>query len=112
MSVAQTQTIRQALKTLLLSQDRSLRELSQLLSRPEKEILVHLEHLAKHPGPGYRFVLIPARCRRCGFVFSQRVRVTAPSRCPRCRQTDLARPRYALELQQGRTPKKQDADAP
>ncbi len=98
MSTEQTQTIRQALKTLLLSQDRSLRELSQLLSLPEKEILSHLEHLAQHPGAGYRFVIIPARCRQCGFVFHKRQRVTAPSRCPRCRQTDLARPRYAFAV--------------
>jgi len=98
MSTEPTQTIRQALKTLLLSQDRSLRELSQLLSLPEKEIIGHLEHLARHPGPGYRFVIIPARCRQCGFVFQKRQRVTAPSRCPRCRQTDLARPRYALAI--------------
>ncbi|MGQ9920687.1 MAG: transcriptional regulator [Desulfobacca sp.] len=96
MSSEQNQTIRQALKTLLLGQDRSLRELSQLLSRPEKEISSHLEHLAKYPGAGYRFVILPARCRQCGFVFQKRRRVTAPSRCPRCRQTDLARPRYAL----------------
>jgi|GEM_PF-1465661 len=102
MSLEQTQTVRQALKALLLSQDRSLRELSRLLCRSEKELLPHLAELAHNPGPGHRFVIIPARCRRCGFVFAKRERVTCPSRCPRCRQTDLARPRYALEARGGR----------
>ena len=97
MPLEQTQTVRQALKALLLAQDRSLRELSRLLSRSEKEILPHLAELAHNPGAGYRLVIIPARCRRCGFVFAKRERVTPPSRCPRCRQTDLARPRYALQ---------------
>jgi transcriptional regulator len=93
----QPQTPRQALKILLLEQERSVRELSQLLSLSEKEILTHLEHLAKAPGPGYQFVLIPARCRQCGFVFKKRDRLTTPSRCPLCRQTAIARPRYALK---------------
>ncbi len=97
MSLSQTQTIRQALQQLLLNQERSLRELSQLLSLSEKDILPHLEHLAKHPGVGRRFLITPARCRQCGFVFAKRSRVAAPSRCPRCRQTDLARPRYTLQ---------------
>jgi transcriptional regulator len=91
------QTPRQALKTLLLEQDRSVRELSQLLSLSEKEILTHLEHIAKAPGQGCQFVLIPARCRQCGFVFKKRDRLTTPSRCPLCRQTAMARPRYALK---------------
>jgi predicted Zn-ribbon and HTH transcriptional regulator len=97
MSLSQTQTIRQALQQLLLHQERSLRELSQLLSLSEKDILPHLEHLAKHPGVGRRFVITPAHCRQCGFIFAKRRRVAAPSRCPRCRQTDLARPRYAIQ---------------
>jgi transcriptional regulator len=91
------QTPRQALKTLLLEQDRSVRELSQLLSLSEKDIFTHLEHIAKSPGQGCQFVLIPARCRQCGFVFKKRDRLTTPSRCPLCRQTTIARPRYALK---------------
>jgi transcriptional regulator len=91
------QTPRQDLKTLLLEQDRSVRELSQLLSLSEKDILTHLKHIAKSPGQGCQFVLIPARCRQCGFVFKKRDRLTTPSRCPLCRQTAIARPRYALK---------------
>jgi predicted Zn-ribbon and HTH transcriptional regulator len=93
----QPRTPRQALKALLQEEDRSVRELSQLLSLSEKEVLAHLNHLAKAPGPDYQFVLIPAQCRQCGFVFTKRERLTTPSRCPICRQTSIARPRYALK---------------
>ena len=74
-----------------------MRELSQLLSLSEKEVLAHLDHLARAPGPGYQFVIIPAQCRQCGFVFKKRERLKTPSRCPLCRQESIARPRYALK---------------
>jgi hypothetical protein len=93
----QPQTPRQALKALLREQDRSVRELSQILSLPEKEVLAHLDHVAKAPGPGYHFIIIPAQCRHCGFIFAKRERLGPPSRCPICRQTAIARPRFALQ---------------
>jgi predicted Zn-ribbon and HTH transcriptional regulator len=89
-------TPRQAMKELLAEQPRSSLELSQLLSLPEKEVLDHLAHLARAPGPGKHFQLIPATCRHCGYVFKKRDRLTRPSRCPRCRQQSIRRPRFAL----------------
>jgi|CXWL01.1.fsa_nt_gi predicted Zn-ribbon and HTH transcriptional regulator len=45
-----------------------------------------LEHLARSlRGRGSRLVVSPASCRACGFVFRERSRYHAPSRCPRCR---------------------------
>jgi predicted Zn-ribbon and HTH transcriptional regulator len=73
-----------------------VRELSQLISLSEKEVLDHLDHIAKAPGPDFQFVIIPAQCRHCGFVFAKRERLKTPSRCPICRQTSIARPRYVL----------------
>jgi hypothetical protein len=89
-------TPRQAMKELLAEQPRSSLELSQLLSLPEKEVLDHLSHLARAPGPGKRFHLIPAVCRHCSFVFKKRDRLTRPSRCPRCQHESISRPRFAL----------------
>ena len=48
-------TLRQAMKELLAEQPRSSLELSQLLSQSEKQVLDHLSHLARAPGPGRRF---------------------------------------------------------
>jgi predicted Zn-ribbon and HTH transcriptional regulator len=89
-------TPRQAMKELLAEQSRSSLELSQLLSLSEKEVLGHLAHLARAPGPGKHFHLTPAVCRHCGFVFKKRDRLTRPSRCPRCRHQSISRPRFAL----------------
>jgi predicted Zn-ribbon and HTH transcriptional regulator len=89
-------TTRQALKELLLEESLSSLELSQRLSLPEKEILDHLEHIARAPGEGLRFYLLPAVCKRCGFSFKKRERLTIPSRCPRCRGESISRPRFEL----------------
>jgi len=89
-------TARQAMKELLAEQPRSSLELSQLLSLSEKEVLGHLAHLVRAPGPGKQFHLIPAVCKNCGFIFTKRDRLTRPSRCPRCRGQSIRRPRFAL----------------
>ncbi len=92
-------TIRQLIKELLLEESLSSLELSQRLSLPEKDILDHLTHIARAPGPGYRFQLIPAVCKNCGFAFKKRERLTIPSRCPICHHESIRRPRFALVRQ-------------
>jgi transcriptional regulator len=89
-------TTRQAMKELLAQQPHSSLELSQLLSQSEKEVLGHLTHLARAPGPGMHFRIIPSVCKNCGFVFRKRDRLTRPSRCPLCQQQSISRPRFAL----------------
>lgn len=91
-------TIRQALRQILQERPYSALELSQRLSIPEKEVYEHLQHVARAPGPGLRFHLIPAACRTCGFSFTKRKRLTVPSRCPVCRRQSIKRPRFALEV--------------
>lgn len=91
-------TIRQAIKHLLLEQPLSALELSQHLSLPEKEVLDHLTHIARAPGPGYHFQITPAVCKHCGFTFKKRERLTSPSRCPICRHESLRRPRFTLVM--------------
>jgi hypothetical protein len=89
-------TSRQAIKELLLEQSCSALEVSQLLSLSEKEVLDHLDHIARAPGPGLHFQIAPAACKNCGFAFKKRSRLTTPSRCPLCRGESIRRPRFAL----------------
>jgi len=89
-------TTRQAIKQILLEGPTTSLELSQRLSLPEKEVLEHLEHLARNPSPGHRLQITPAVCKKCGFVFKKRRRLTTPSRCPLCRHEAITRPRLAL----------------
>lgn len=89
-------TIRQAIKDLLLEQSFSALELSQHLVIAEKEVLDHLTHIARAPGPGCRFQMQPSVCKKCGFAFKKRDRLTTPSRCPKCRQQSIRRPRFHI----------------
>ncbi len=89
-------TVRQMIKELLQEETLSSLELSQRLSLPEKEVLDHLAHIARAPGPGYRFHLTPAECKNCGFIFRKRERLTIPSRCPICQHESIKRPRFRL----------------
>jgi hypothetical protein len=89
-------TQRQAIKELLGEQPYSALELSQRLSLSEKEVLGHLAHIARAPGPGCHFQITPAICKHCGFIFKKRERLTSPSRCPLCRHQSITRPRFAL----------------
>ena len=92
-------TTRQAIKELLLEEPLSSLELSQRLSCPEKEILDHLDHIARAPGSNLHFQITPAACNHCGFIFKKRERLTIPSRCPLCRHESIRRPRFALQRQ-------------
>ncbi len=91
-------TVRQAIKGLLLQRPFSALQLSQQLAIPEKEVLHHLNHLLRSPGPGCRFEIIPAVCKSCGFTFKKRSRLTSPSRCPLCRSESIRRPRFGLVM--------------
>ena len=89
-------TTRQAIKDLLQEQPFSALELSQRLSLREKEVLEHLIHIARAPGPGLRFHIYPSECKICGFTFKKRDRLTTPSRCPLCRRQSISRPRFQI----------------
>lgn len=89
-------TIRQLIKELLEEESLSSLELSQRLSVSEEAVLDHLTHIARAPGPGCRFQIIPAVCKNCGFAFKKRERLTIPSRCPICHHESIRRPRFAL----------------
>jgi predicted Zn-ribbon and HTH transcriptional regulator len=92
-------TLRQAIKEILQAETLSSLELSQRLSLQEKEVLEHLAHLARAPGPSCRFLITPAVCKHCGFAFKKRQRLTTPSRCPLCHHESIRRPRFTLTRQ-------------
>jgi predicted Zn-ribbon and HTH transcriptional regulator len=74
------------------------RELSQRVGVSEKDVTLHLEHLARSARhAGERMVVAPAGCLGCGFAFEDRERFSKPGRCPRCRGTHISPPRFALD---------------
>ena len=80
-------TVRQAMKELLAEQPRSSLELSQLLSQSEKEVLDHLTHLARAPGPGRRFQIIPRCAKTAALCFANGTASPAPAAAP-CASTN------------------------
>jgi transcriptional regulator len=92
-----TETLREALRQALRAGDLTIRELSQAVGASERDLYDHLEHLARSlPNTGERLRIDPARCLGCGFEFEDRTRVKKPGRCPNCKSTRIAPPRFAI----------------
>ena len=74
-------------------------QLAQMLGIPERQVEEHLNHVVKTIARDKtrRFILDPARCPDCDFVFRNRSRLTSPSRCPQCRSEAVAAPRYGID---------------
>lgn len=92
-------TLRQALAVALRREQLSAHDLSRLVGISEKAVADHLAHLARSlPAHGERLAVTPPECLSCGYAFSDRTRLTRPSRCPGCHATHLAEPRFKIEL--------------
>ena len=84
------QTVRQEIIDLLGSAELTIRDLSQSVSLPEKEILEHLGHIERSlQSQGKKLVVTPYRCLKCDFVFDKRSRFTKPGRCPKCKNSHI-----------------------
>jgi predicted Zn-ribbon and HTH transcriptional regulator len=100
-----TETPRQAIRRHLAAAPHTAHELSALVHLPEKEIVPHLEHLARSlRGSGGSLEIEPARCSDCGYVFRERRRLSKPSACPRCRGQHLRAPVFRLAAMSPRSP--------
>lgn len=78
----------------------SARDLSRAVGIPERDVAVHLEHLARSlRRTGGRLAVTPSECLDCGFAFGERGhhRYTRPGRCPRCHGRRLTLPRFRIE---------------
>lgn len=93
-------TPRQRIIDVITGTRRSSYQLAQMLGIPERQVEAHLTHVVKTVARDKtkRFMLDPARCQDCDFVFRNRSRLTRPSRCPHCRSEAIAAPRYGIDL--------------
>ena len=94
------QTPRQRLIELLIGTRLATHQLAQMLGIRERQVEEHLVHVVKTIARDKtrRFILDPARCQDCGFVFRERRRLTSPSRCPQCRSEAIEAARYGIDL--------------
>jgi hypothetical protein len=91
-------TVRRAILAVLREEGPlSARDISQAVGIPEKEVAGHLDHLRKTlAAEGERLAVTPPECRKCGFVFAKRERLTRPGRCPVCKGESLDPPLFGV----------------
>ncbi|MBU0729806.1 MAG: transcriptional regulator [Proteobacteria bacterium] len=91
------QTVRQEIVDLLMAKEMNARDISQEVSIREKDVYKHLDHIARTAVThGQKLVVRPSCCYDCGFVFSERSRLTRPGRCPQCKKSHIAPPVFTI----------------
>jgi len=93
---------RKDLLTRLSGTPRSVSSLARELGVRRDDIDEDLHHVLRSArAAGYRVVVIPARCRTCGFTFAED-KLSKPGKCPVCRGTRLFEPQISVERHEGR----------
>lgn len=96
-------TIRREILTALEGRRLSAREISTEVRIAEKDVYDHLEHIRKTADTReLHFVITPAECRKCGFVFRKRERLRKPGRCPVCKGEAIRDPLFSIGRMGGR----------
>ena len=91
-------TIRQRISSVLQNGPVTAREISEQVGITEHDVSGHLEHIRQSlQHQASTLIVHPAACKKCGFVFSKRQRLSKPGRCPLCRGESIQRPRYKIE---------------
>ena len=94
-------TIRQEIVAELLRGPCSARDLSAAAKIPEREVYGHLEHIQKSLATTKQVLLLmPAECKKCGFVFAKRKKLKRPGKCPVCRGESIREPLFTIEEKQ------------
>lgn len=84
-------TVRQQIAEML-RQPRTSSSIAHELKLTRDEVEDHLKHLLKSAKAAHQHVRVePARCRNCGYTFSQD-KITKPGKCPECKGTHLYEP--------------------
>ncbi len=89
----QWSTRRERIAALLHERDFSPSEIARILEVPVNTVVEDLRHIARSRKYG-ELMILPARCRKCGYEFRPEIRV--PKRCPRCKSSWIDEPRFML----------------
>lgn len=89
--------MRQEITSVIQGQSLSAKEISALIRISEKDVYDHLEHIQKAAKKhGYKLIVTPAECRKCGFVFKKRERLKKPGKCPVCHNELIKEPVFSI----------------
>jgi predicted Zn-ribbon and HTH transcriptional regulator len=90
-------TLRKHLQDLVSRQPRSVSSLARELGMSRSDLEDQLRHAIRSAqAAGHRIAVEPARCRTCGFVFSED-KLAKPSRCPACKGSRLFEAQVRVE---------------
>jgi predicted Zn-ribbon and HTH transcriptional regulator len=87
---------RKELMAMLLGNPMSVTQIARIVGEHPSQVADDLRHLVrslKHSE--YRAIIEPARCRACGFEFSEE-KLNKPSKCPECQSTWVLEPRIGI----------------
>jgi len=89
--------LRRDLISYLSHEPRSVSRLARELRLPRTDVEDALRHMIRSArAAGHRIIVVPARCRVCGFTFGED-RLIKPSRCPQCRESRIFEPQISVE---------------
>jgi predicted Zn-ribbon and HTH transcriptional regulator len=88
-------TRRQEIIRLLEEGPWSLQHLANHFRTTVKDILLDFNHIPKSIAPR-KLGVKPAFCESCGFVFKDRMKLSVPSKCPRCKSEGIVPQQYSL----------------
>ena len=92
------ETIRHAIMAELAQGVCSARDISSAVGISEREVSVHLEHIRKSIALSEKHLtIIPAECKKCGFVFAKREKLKRPGKCPVCKGESIREPLFEIE---------------
>jgi len=90
-------TFRQEIISVLKGRTLSPRDISAEVGISEKEVVGHLDHIRIAVRKSReRLKIIPAECKKCGFRFKKRERLTKPGKCPICRSQQIQEPLFSI----------------
>jgi predicted Zn-ribbon and HTH transcriptional regulator len=96
-------TIRKQLMDVLAREPRSVSSLARELALSRADVEDALQHMIRSArASGHRIVIVPARCRSCGFTFGDE-KLTRPGKCPACRNSRIFEPQIGVDTADPRT---------
>lgn len=82
---------------LLTEEPRSVSRLARELGLSRGDVEDDLRHMIRSArAVGHRVVIVPARCRACGFTFGEE-KLSKPGKCPECRESRIFEAQIGIE---------------
>ena len=89
------QTRREQIIDFLQKMPCTLEDITRFFEIPFSLAWEDIQHIQKSTKKDYNFVITPAKCERCGFIFQEK-KCKKPSRCPKCKNERLTASRMQL----------------